>query len=804
MKPRDLVLVIGVLLIPVLVWAATRLAGGGEPGEPPAAHPAEVAATAELELPGQTVPTEGVDLPADVERLLAEGRNWRASRRLRSMTGPGADPATVLTAARAEGAWGGWLNVRNLLDGRPWLAVHADAYGLFLLARSREENGDHGGAAAGYARYLAAAPPTERTEGIRAVARFRHARMLLRSAGTDEGIAALDAAHDALPSLAGWADLLAAEALAGRGDTAAVRTRLERGGMEASPPRARRARIAAHREAGDPSGARSLAMSYRDEAETDAARAEMAHLAAEISLAHGDTEGGRSLLRATVAELPGTAGALRAARELAALGTPTPADRLAMAAVFDRHGDRTRAAAQYRAWLAAAGSAPAAEQREVRLRLGRTLFAAGRNAEVQPALAPLAAGSGDGAAEAMLLIGRAQYRSGQQSAAVQTWQRAAQRFPEAPSTGQGLFFAADHQHDQGQLSTARENYRRAFDGHGGTAPGTLAAMRLGGMAFRAGDHAGAARMYDTYRERHPQGGAWLQATYWAGRAHEAMGDAETARARYRALREREPLSYYTVLAAQRLREPYWPLQLAAPPAIPASAQRRVDGWMRTLDVLRAVGMDADAEAEAERRVAEAGDDADLLYPLSEGLTERGYTVHGIRIAIRLQREAGAMNPRLLRMLYPFPYRGIITGEARDAGLDPYLVAALIRQESTFKDRIASPAGARGLMQVMPATGQRLAAGLGIGGWDPELLYSAEINTALGTRFLADQMRRYGGSLPSVFSAYNAGPGRVERWRRYPEFGDEQLFTERIPFQETRDYVKILTRNIAIYRGLYAE
>jgi soluble lytic murein transglycosylase len=803
MKPRDLVLVIGVLLIPVLVWAATRLAGGGEPGEAPAAHPAEAAAAAELELPGQTVPTEGLDLPADVERLLAEGRNWRASRRLRSLTGPGADPATVLTAARAEGAWGGWLNVRNLLDGRPWLAEHSDAYGLFLLARSREENGDHAGAAAGYARYLAAASPTERTEGTRAVARFRHARMLLRS-GTGEGIAALDAAHDALPSLAGWADLLAAEALAARGDTAAVRARIARGGMEASPLRARRARIAAHRQAGDPSGARALAMSYRDDAETDAARAEMAHLAAEISLAHGDTEGGRSLLRTTVAELPGTAGALRAARELAALGTPTQADRLAMAAVFDRHGDRTRAAAQYRAWLAAAAGAPAAEQREVRLRLGRTLFAAGRNAEVEPALAPLAAGSGDGAAEAMLLIGRAQYRIGQQSAAVQTWQRAAQRFPAAPSVGQGLFFAADHQHDQGQLAAARESYRRAFDGHGGTAPGALAAMRLGGMAFRAGDHAGAARIYETYRERHPAGGAWLQATYWAGRAHEAMGDAETARARYRALREREPLSYYTVLAAQRLREPYWPLQLAAPPAIPASAQRRVDGWMRTLDVLRAVGMDADAEAEADRRVAEAGDDVNLLYPLSEGLTERGYTVHGIRIAIRLQREAGAMNPRLLRMLYPFPYRGMITGEARDAGLDPYLVAALIRQESTFKDRIASPAGARGLMQVMPETGRRLAAGLGIGGWDAELLYSAEINTALGTRFLADQMRRYGGSLPSVFSAYNAGPGRVERWRRYPEFGDEQLFTERIPFQETRDYVKILTRNIAIYRGLYGE
>jgi peptidoglycan lytic transglycosylase len=64
------------------------------------------------------------------------------------------------------------------------------------------------------------------------------------------------------------------------------------------------------------------------------------------------------------------------------------------------------------------------------------------------------------------------------------------------------------------------------------------------------------------------------------------------------------------------------------------------------------------------------------------------------------------------------------------------------------------------------------------------------------------MRAWSGSLPSVFSAYNAGPGRVRRWRTFPEYRDDELFTERIPFEETRDYVKILTRNIAIYRGLY--
>ncbi len=222
-----------------------------------------------------------------------------------------------------------------------------------------------------------------------------------------------------------------------------------------------------------------------------------------------------------------------------------------------------------------------------------------------------------------------------------------------------------------------------------------------------------------------------------------------------------------------------------------------------VDLLLEAGLYSEAEAEADRVIARAGDDRSLLYPLAERLNERGLTVRGIRIGLRLQN-AGDRSPRLLRIVYPFPYRPMVEAEASEKGLDPFLVAALIRQESLFKARISSPAGARGLMQVMPETGRGLARGAGIDGWDVELLFQPEINAHLGTTFLAEQMRRWDGSLPSVFSAYNAGPNRIQAWQRFPEYEDEELFTERIPYRETRDYVKILTRNIAVYRGLYGD
>ena len=105
---------------------------------------------------------------------------------------------------------------------------------------------------------------------------------------------------------------------------------------------------------------------------------------------------------------------------------------------------------------------------------------------------------------------------------------------------------------------------------------------------------------------------------------------------------------------------------------------------------------------------------------------------------------------------------------------------------------------------MPATGAEMAEQIGLEEWDAELLYHPEINVHLGTRYVARQMDAYEGSLPSVFSAYNAGPHRVEWWSGFDEYGRDELFTERIPYRETRDYVKILTRNRAIYDGLYGD
>ena len=106
------------------------------------------------------------------------------------------------------------------------------------------------------------------------------------------------------------------------------------------------------------------------------------------------------------------------------------------------------------------------------------------------------------------------------------------------------------------------------------------------------------------------------------------------------------------------------------------------------------------------------------------------------------------------------------------------------------------------MQIMPDVGRRVASARGYPIWDDALLYQPEISIQLGTMHLSSLMTRYRDPA-RVLAAYNAGESRVERWGRQPGASDPELFVERIPYVETRDYVRIVLRNVELYRGLHA-
>jgi soluble lytic murein transglycosylase len=155
-----------------------------------------------------------------------------------------------------------------------------------------------------------------------------------------------------------------------------------------------------------------------------------------------------------------------------------------------------------------------------------------------------------------------------------------------------------------------------------------------------------------------------------------------------------------------------------------------------------------------------------------------------------------------RLAFPMPYRQPLERYSRDNELDPYLVAALIRQESEFNPKAISSAKAYGLTQVLPSTGRSLSRKLGLRGFTARSLFDPEVNLKLGTHYLKALKDQLGGNWEATLASYNAGKTRAVEWMTWGTFEEPAEFIETIPFSETRNYIQIVLRNADVYRRLY--
>jgi soluble lytic murein transglycosylase len=164
----------------------------------------------------------------------------------------------------------------------------------------------------------------------------------------------------------------------------------------------------------------------------------------------------------------------------------------------------------------------------------------------------------------------------------------------------------------------------------------------------------------------------------------------------------------------------------------------------------------------------------------------------------LDKKEVLFSRELLEILYPKPYLQVLTKTLKNESIDPIILLSLIRQESVFNPQARSRVGARGLMQLMPMTARRMRKSV-----RDKHLTNPKINIELGTKYFKGLMKRYDGNLVYVLSAYNAGESRVERWKNLYFETDQTILKniEAIPFLETRNYVKLIFRNIFFYKIL---
>jgi soluble lytic murein transglycosylase len=196
------------------------------------------------------------------------------------------------------------------------------------------------------------------------------------------------------------------------------------------------------------------------------------------------------------------------------------------------------------------------------------------------------------------------------------------------------------------------------------------------------------------------------------------------------------------------------------------------------------------------------------FDLAERAGQRGSYHQAIRYLKRytpgyLAFRLDAMPRRYWELLFPMPWREQIESYSKQNNLDPYLVAALIRQESEFNPGAVSRAHALGLMQIMPATSRKLTHSMGIRPVPVSGLYVPQTSLQLGTHYLRNVLDQYSGKVEPALAGYNAGEHRADRWLGWHSLDDPAEFVESIPFAETRDYVESVLRNAEIYRRIYS-
>jgi soluble lytic murein transglycosylase len=313
------------------------------------------------------------------------------------------------------------------------------------------------------------------------------------------------------------------------------------------------------------------------------------------------------------------------------------------------------------------------------------------------------------------------------------------------------------------------------------------------------------------------------ALYFLGRINEQNRQFSAARAYFDAVIDHYPNTYYALQARLRLKEMQirsaeplastldflktvqWPPRPQSPSFVPdRTAEKRISR-SRLLHLAT-----LDDWAELELSFGARYDDGQpyvYAYELAKNAANRGAYDQSIRyikayapLYLRLGVDDAPLS--FWRYAFPMPYRPALETYSRENHLSPYLVAALIRQESEFNPTVISHAHAYGLMQVLPSTGRQLARHLRIRRFSSRDLLTPNRNLQLGTLYFRNLLDSLNDQDAEALAAFNAGKSRVDRWSTWGPFREQAEFIETIPFIETRNYVEIVLRNADVYRRLY--
>lgn len=496
-----------------------------------------------------------------------------------------------------------------------------------------------------------------------------------------------------------------------------------------------------------------------------------------------------------------------------------PKERLARAQAYLGQSFHAEAIEEFRKFLAADPKSP--RRAEVKLKIGIAQVRLKQYDEARETFRALAKDGGTESHEASVWLARVYLRQGQGDKLLDLARTLGASPLSAEQKGQITLFAGMWLEDQGRFDDAIVKYRQVVQVGEPMSQRAEARWRIGWVYYRMARYR---EVVDELRALADQHDYELepQALYWMGRAAE-LSQQPHARDAYGQLCQRYVYTYYCQLARERI-DVRVPEPLASEPI---SAATRMNGdtlangevmrsssareeiaqqsaYRRAIE-LKMLGLDSDAARELAGLTDRYSREPDVLMVLATMLNEVGAHHHALRLARarfrdQLERTGGVVDPSLWKVAYPTGLLPTIKGQGVN-GVDPYLVAAIIREESQYDRQAVSRVGAIGLMQVMPGTASNVARRLGIPPVGRDDLFDQETNIQIGVHYVEQLLEQFSGNVALTVASYNAGPVVVGSWAALHPGRSQDEFIELIPYQETRQYVKRVLRSYREYMRL---
>jgi soluble lytic murein transglycosylase len=388
-----------------------------------------------------------------------------------------------------------------------------------------------------------------------------------------------------------------------------------------------------------------------------------------------------------------------------------------------------------------------------------------------------------------------------------------QRFPDSLWLAQALYssgnmylLANDDPHAIEYYGELARRFPTAHDA-------SMAHWRAAWLNYRMGNFTEAARLFDEQRKLYPASEQAVASLYWRGRIYEDQEhNPAMASAFYATIIRLYPHYYYALMSQQRLAAlgqvvPAHVAELDAmkPELIPELTDDvpEDDPHVVEAKLLANAGLNAyiAPEIAAADGSREWGAFAEAEIYASDGEAWRAMRLLKRELPFYESAPLDTIPAAYWKILFPEPYWSYIQADSAKNGLNPYMVAALIRQETEFNPGAISGANAWGLMQLLPSVGRAMARQIGLRHFRTADLLNPIINLELGTRYLREMLDEFGDQPEYAFAAYNAGDYRVTAWKADGTYHGMDEFVESIPFTETREYVQAIVRNEAMYREL---